>query len=47
MLFIIFGCAGSSFCTSFSLAVASKGHSLVVVRRLLIAMTSLVVNLSL
>ena len=42
-----FGCEGPSLCTSFSLAVASKGSSLVVVHRLLIAMGSLVVNLGL
>ena len=37
----IFGCTGSLFCASLSLAVAIGGCSLVAVHRLLIVVTSL------
>ena len=42
-----FGCAGSSLLRSLSLVVTSGGYSLVVVRRLLIVVASLVVELGL
>ena len=38
----IFGCAGCSYCTGFSLVAASRGCSLVAMCRLLILVASLV-----
>ena len=41
--FFVFGCAGSLLlCVDFSLVVASRGYSLIVVGRLFIVMVSLV-----
>ena len=40
----IFGCAGLHCCVGFSLVAASRGYSLVAVRRLLIVVASLAVH---
>ena len=49
LLFFIFGCAGWVFVTEcrLSLVAASRGYSLVAVRRLLVAVASLVAELGL
>ena len=40
----VFGCAGLHCCAGFSLLVASRGYSLVAMRRLLIAVASLILE---
>ena len=40
----VFGCAGLRCCAGFSLLVASRGYSLVAMRRLLIAVASLILE---